>query len=303
MSAMSIVTRSVMAIVIAVGSLVGGAAAPASAEGSLTRHTYTNAAGSREYLLYTPSQAGPVPLIVFLHGCGAPPLLPGMNELAEARGFAVAYPIQSLPGGCWQWQVPEHQRRDAGEPSLIAGITRQVMSERAIDPRRVYLAGHSAGSGMTANLSAAYPDLYAAAGLVAGCGFLTCRDITGLSAYRMMGPRARPVPAYIVWGTADSANSYVTGRLQLLQWLGMNDLADDGLPNLSVPRLPTSIASVPAAGGAPAFTIERHRDRRGCGQVDFATGFGMGHIPDFRWQPVLPAMVDFLLANPLRVDC
>ncbi|MGH9277818.1 MAG: hypothetical protein ACRD12_06875, partial [Acidimicrobiales bacterium] len=158
-------------------------------------------------------------------------------------------------------------------------------------------------SGMTANMAAAYPDLYAAAALIAGCGQLTCLDVTGLTAYREMGPRARPVPVYILWGTDDPTNAYWTGRLQLLQWLGMNDLADDDLLNLSVPRVPTSLAWVPASGSVPPYLVERYRDSRACGDVDFTSVFGMGHVPDATWPPAFPAIADFLLAHRLDPRC
>ncbi|MGI8331672.1 extracellular catalytic domain type 1 short-chain-length polyhydroxyalkanoate depolymerase [Actinomadura scrupuli] len=273
----------------------------AGADPALTRHTFTNAAGSRDYLLYVPPGSARVPLIVFLHGCGAAPDAYGLQRIGEARGFAVALPIESAPGGCWNWQGDRH--RDAGEPSLIAGITREAQAEHPIDPDRTYIAGHSAGSGMTANLAAAYPDLYAAAGLVAGCGLLSCADVTGQSAFREMSSRARAVPAYLVWGTDDQENSYLVGRIQLAQWLAMNDLADDGQANLSVPRLPTSVTLRAAASPVPAFTIEGYKDRKDCASVKFATGFRMGHIPDFAWPSVFPSMADFLLGHPMNRAC
>ena len=70
------------------------------------------------------------------------------TELAEERSFFVAYPAQAWRANverCWNWFRSQHQGRDAGEPSLIAGITRQVIARYHIDERRVYVAGLSAG--------------------------------------------------------------------------------------------------------------------------------------------------------------
>ncbi|GAA3193140.1 alpha/beta hydrolase family esterase [Actinocorallia longicatena] len=266
------------------------------AEGPLTRH---RSAGGMEYLLAVPEGRGDVPLMVFLHGCGADPAAYGLQEFGERAGFAVLLPLQGGPEGCWDWVGD--RRRGAGQLAEIAAVTAEVEDGHPIDAARVFAAGHSAGSGMTANLVSAYPEVYAAAGFVAGCGRWVCSDVTGALAHAEMGARARPVPAYIVWGTADQTNPYASGRLQLLRWLGMNDRADDGRLDLSVPRLPTGLAWHGPDGSRPAFTVETYRSA--CAPVVFASGHGMGHIPDFTWPDVLPAMTAFLLAHPRTPAC
>jgi len=184
--------------------------------------TFSNHSGSRPYKLYVPSlySGQPVPLIVMLHGCTQSPddFAAGtrMNVAAEDQTYLVAYPGQTNAANgqkCWNWFKSAEQRRDVGEPSLIAGITREIMHEYAVDPRRIYVAGLSAGGAAAAVLGQTYPDLFAAIGVHSGLACGAARDMqSGFTAMQHGSPGAkvqpgiqrRRVPTIVFHGDRDS---------------------------------------------------------------------------------------------------
>jgi poly(hydroxyalkanoate) depolymerase family esterase len=267
---------------VAVTLLVTPVARAEAPSASLTKHTLPAGPDgiypSRDYYVYVPAKLAPAKkraLVVVLHGCTQTAMDmvkgTGWNQLADERGFVVAYPEQSTgtdgsAGRCWNSGQAAIFPRGQGELESVAQITRAVKDQFDVRATHVHLLGLSSGALMTNVMAATYPELYASIASVAGCSYL-CSDPTGDAAFMRMGEFERVVPTIVFTGTADYLTNPAMGELTVAQWLGTNDLADNGAHDGSVPPTPTTIehrdmeslsSADPANGDACLHTFPRN---------------------------------------------
>jgi poly(hydroxyalkanoate) depolymerase family esterase len=258
--------------------------------------TYTGSGASLDYIGYVPStyKAGTaVPLVVSLHGCTESAdqfrQLTQWDRLAEAKGFIVVFPQQTTANNqlkCWNFFQTAHMQRDAGEPALIAGITRSVQAQYTVDTHRTFVDGLSAGGAMSSVMAATYPDLYAAAGIGSGCEYAataTCAGYkssdpvqAGQQAFSAMGSHARVMPVILFEGDKDTTVPPVNAQQLIQQWQITDDLADDAQANQSIPVAPTKVAQGQVPNGH-AYTVTSYSDGHNGDLIESWLIVGMGH--------------------------
>jgi poly(hydroxyalkanoate) depolymerase family esterase len=242
---------------------------------------YSNPAGSRAYRLFIPSgyQGQPLPLVVMLHGCTQSPedFAAGtrMNFIAEEQTCLVVYPAQRSEANhakCWNWFRAADQQRGRGEPSLIAGITRQIMRDYSVDPKRVYVAGLSAGAAAAAIMGATYSDLYAAIGVHSGLACGAAADLPsafvamrkgGMCDDGMIPGSGPPVPIIVFHGDRD-ATVHPDNGAQILEQSMRTTSTQKSVHRGRVP-------------GGHAYTRTIHTDPSGRGVFEHWNIHGAGH--------------------------
>ena len=134
------------------------------------------------------------------------------------------YPEQSVaanPNRCWNWFLPEHQRRDAGEPAAILSLVNEIVGRHPIDRTRIYVVGLSAGGALAAILAEVAPDVFAAAGIMAGVALHAAHDVPSAFA-AMRGDAARPNAKPVVAARAENGDDPYR-RLRVSIWTGARD--------------------------------------------------------------------------------
>ena len=153
---------------------------------------------TRQYFLYIPAGYDgkkPIPLVLLFHGMGGSPKaileFTGFSDLAERKTFVIAAPEGIYPiGGRNAWNV----RLDPGgvnDVEFVKEIIREISLKAAIDKKRIYSTGFSAGARMTVRLACELPNVLAAIGVVTN--LLTLESCANI----------RPMPVIAFHGTAD----------------------------------------------------------------------------------------------------
>lgn len=256
--------------------------------GQVTSGTVVSGGSEYPYLLYTPGsyrERRPAPLVVVVHGCQTTAeqqmRSSAFNQLADQERFVVLYPDvdaigRALPGPanqCWKFPYPPAWNRDGSDAGAIADMTRAVMADRTVDPEQVYIVGMSAGGLMAAIEAAAYPDLYAAVGIIAAGGYVDWPcfttgvgipvELSAQLAHAQMGERARVVPRFVLGGTADTAFPPTCVTKALEQGMRTNNLVLDGRQDGPIALTPTAVRDEQVPDGY-AYTVSSYTDPGGC---------------------------------------
>ncbi len=142
------------------------------------------------------------PVLLLLHGCRQSSTDfaadSGFTAVADANGLVIVAPRQEMHHQlqrCWRWYESAHQHRGRGEPAMLTDIVAEVAASATgwrVDPRRVYVAGISAGGAMALILATTYPDVFAAAGVHSATAYRSATQ--GLGALGAMSARGSVSP-------------------------------------------------------------------------------------------------------------
>ena len=141
--------------------------------------------GKLKMFCYVPAQRQPLmPLVVVLHGCGQSAaeydLGAGWSTLAKHYGFALLLPEQQRGNNmqrCFNWYQSEDIARDDGEVASIRQMIARMVADRAIDQRRIFITGLSAGGAMSMAMLSSYPEIFAGGAVIAGLPFGVARNV------------------------------------------------------------------------------------------------------------------------------
>lgn len=208
--------------------------------------------GQLRMFSYTPTQsAGPLALVVVLHGCGQSAIGydrgAGWSAMGDRYGFAVLMPEQQRtnnPNGCFNWFEPGDTQRGRGEAASIHQMVESMLRDGSVDPRRVFVTGLSAGGAMTSVMLACYPDTFAAGAVIAGLPYGAASNVQQAltSMYQCppqpakhwgdlvraaAPPHVQSWPRVSVWhGGADKTVVPCNARETVKQWTDVHGLTD-----------------------------------------------------------------------------
>jgi poly(3-hydroxybutyrate) depolymerase len=174
----------------------------------ITKELITSKGKTRAYYLYVPAtvKAGsPVPLIVMLHGSGRVglSLVEKWKALAKKEGFIIAGPDSS---NIKVWGSPQDG------PDFLRDLVEELKTKYPINPRRVYLFGHSAGASFALEMSLMESQYFAATAIHAGALPPEGHDLIEMAKRKIpisiqVGDSDESFPVKVVRATRDTLNA------------------------------------------------------------------------------------------------
>ncbi|MBM9549051.1 prolyl oligopeptidase family serine peptidase [Leptospira sp. 201903074] len=167
----------------------------------------------RTYIVHYPKQwnGSPIPLLVALHGrfgSGSSMIKQTkLDLLADTKGFIVVFPDgykRSWADGRGNTPADENQINDI---AFIEAMVKRLIAEGSVDPKKVFLVGHSNGGFMAQRMAAEKPGLWKGVLSVAA-------QISVYTLKRKSILNSNPVSVGIIAGTDDPLVPYSGGYVR-----------------------------------------------------------------------------------------
>lgn len=206
---------STMAIVLIVLVGVGYGVMSLQSDESTASTTSFLAGGDRSTFVDLPigySENNPAPLLLDLHGFMGDGLsqqrFSRLSNVARANGFVYAAPDGSQDSNGDQfWNAAQSccnfDRTNIDDAAFLKSLIDEIAKKVTIDPKRIYIFGHSNGAFMSYKFACTYPDTVAAIVGVAGAMDVVGNDCAISS----------PVSVLEIHGTADSVIRFTGGAI------------------------------------------------------------------------------------------
>lgn len=279
-----------LAVLAAAGLTALVSAAPATAAGTFQQvgSFGSNPGALQMYSYVSAAPLAKAPLVVALHGCTQTATEyeqdSGWQQYADQWGFDMVYPQQTSSNNtetCFDFFDPSQDSRGEGGAASVVQMVQYMEAHYSIDTSRIYVTGLSAGGGLTSELLADYPDVFAGGSIDSGLP-AQCSTGGSSSAYTCMDGAVSKTeaqwtslitnsdpgytgawPRVAIWqGTADTEVNPANATEEMDQWTGV----------WGIPQTPSSTQSL--TGGT---TESIYDDSSGKPAVEMYSISGMQH--------------------------
>ncbi len=277
----------------------GGAGQGGQAAGHACKET--SFGGERPVKLHVPPgyQCGTqAPLLFMLHGYASSGAIEELYfnfaKSADEKGFLYAHPEGTKDTQQSQfWNATDACCNFYGSPvddsAYVRGLIDEIAAEYDVDPKRIYLFGHSNGAFMAYRMACDHADRIAAVGGLAGAMF---QDVGKCAA-------KEPVSVLSIHGTADGTIAYLGGMMGVVPYPSAKQTVEDWATIDGCSMTPDASAA-PKDLDSMLFgdetTVSTYGGCGGGSSVQLWSIFGGAHIPTLS-PTFTPSVVDFLLAQ------
>jgi len=265
--------------------------------------------GNRSVEVFVPSsyrEGTPAPVVLMLHAFGVNGALEEfffrLQPHAQARGFLYVAP-DGTPNheGRTYWNATDAccapelakagqpQPHDPDDETYLMGVIDEIASKYTVDPKRVFVVGHSNGGFMAHRLACEHAGRFAAIVSVAGATF----------ADPARCPASAPVSLLQIHGTADATiryegglafgHPYPSARATAERWVGLDGCAPQPTPG--------SPMDIDGSLDGLETKVLRWGGCKANAAIELWTIEGGAHVP-LPTTELARGIVDFLFAHP-----